>query len=260
MRIGVRVRPDHAAADARRAEDAGLFGVVVEGGPAVMVAAATAAAATTFVRVIVRVPLDADHPLTLAEDIAVLDNVSAGRVVAMLDTASLDVATATEAVELVRAGLAERPVRHDGRNWTVPAGIDGQADVESVQVTPATVQVQVPTWLVGDAAGEVGPALDLVRVATTRDAVATTDPVAPAAAALDGSMDDNRDAVIAWADAGATHLLAAVDPFDSGVDDIASHLGPEVAMPDFPRVISDTLVPRPWPGPARYVQWSPPTP
>lgn len=257
MRIGVQVRPDTVVQDARRVEQAGLFGVVVDSGPEVMVAAAAAATATTFVRIIVRLPLDADHPLTLAEDLAVLDNVSGGRVVALLDTASLDGPTATEAATLVRAGLAERPVRHDGPNWTVPAGTEGQADVESVQVTPATVQVEVPTWIMGGAADEVSQALGLARVATVADDAAGADAVAPGLATIDGTLDANRETVIEWADAGATHLLASVDPFDRVVDEIALHLGPEAAMPSFPRVISETMVLRPWPGPARYVDWPP---
>ena len=60
----------------------------------------------------------------------------------------------------------------------------------------------------------------------------------------------------AWARNGFTHLLVDL-PLQAGapVEDmmvmVSRHLAPEVAMPHFPRVMSQSRVPLPWPESAR---------
>lgn len=259
MRIGMMVRPGHEMADAVQAAGAGVFAVGVAGDPeTTIVHAAQVAGVVDFARIAVRVDLGIDHPITLAEDLAVLDNISGGRIVALLDTDSLSVDDATEAVSLVRAGLSARPVQHRGRRWSVPAGLAGQDDVTAVQVTPEPVQVEVPTWVMGANAAEIAVSLGIPRIASDPGEVDRAAHVSPAHCVLDGDMDANRDRVTAWAGAGATHLLVAGAAFERLVEEVALHLAPEVAMPDFPRVISETMTPRAWPGPARYVEWKTP--
>jgi hypothetical protein len=258
MRIGLRLRPGHEQADAIRAESAGMFGVLVEptdGSWAV--AGAAVATATRFSRVIVRVRLGDDHPVTFAEDLAVLDNIAAGRVVALIDTADLDAEAAAEDMELIILCLGERPVRHRGRRWNVPAGIDGHEAPERIQVTPATVQVELPLWIDGAAAEQLSRRTGLPAVARSVAALDAARRVQPAAATVTGELEHDRALVNRWADGGATHLVLTADDPEAVVPNIARHLIPEAAMPSFPRIIAEALTPPPWPGPGRYVEVPP---
>jgi hypothetical protein len=64
-------------------------------------------------------------------------------------------------------------------------------------------------------------------------------------------MKEDRELVSRWAEAGATHLLLELP---AGADEaavltmVSRYLAPEVGMPQFPRVMSDSKVPLPWPG------------
>ena len=69
------------------------------------------AVVTDYVRIVVPIRLGTDHPVTLAEDIAVLDNLSGGRVVALVDTGDLGPEEAAEDLGLLRASLGARPVK-----------------------------------------------------------------------------------------------------------------------------------------------------
>lgn len=253
MRIGIVVREDRAVADAAAAEAAGAFGVLVapsDGTWTVMGAAV--ATSTRFTRIVVRVPLGSDHPISLAEDLAVLDNLSVGRVVALLDTAELDADAAAEDVAVVRAGLTARPIRHRGARWQVPAGLEGHDAPDSIQVTPPPTQVEVPLWLTGAVATHLEGS-GLPRLASDPAEASAALPVQPAMAELTGARSTDRELVRRWAAAGATHLLVRATELDAAFGEVARYLAPEVAMPDFPRIVAEALTPPPWEGPARYV-------
>ncbi len=250
MRLGLRLPAGGEPEAARLAEDAGLFGVLVdaaEPGEEVVVAA-WVAAVTEQVRVVVRVALGCEHPVTLAEDLAVLDNIAAGRLVVVADTAALDAEAALEDLELLRRCWSARPVRHTGRRWRVPAGIEGHEAPDAVAVTPEPAQVDVPVWLTGAAAPALSAATGLPRLAVAPSESSPDPLVSPALGALAGEVEADRATVRAYAAAGATHLLVSVPAGDvSGhVTAIARHLAGEAAMPDFPRVVTET-VPPPWP-------------
>jgi hypothetical protein len=70
-------------------------------------------------------------------------------------------------------------------------------------------------------------------------------------ARIDGELEPDRSLVTAWASSGATHLFLEI-PRRAAVDDvltlISRHLAPEVGMPYFPRVMSQSRVPLAWPG------------
>jgi alkanesulfonate monooxygenase SsuD/methylene tetrahydromethanopterin reductase-like flavin-dependent oxidoreductase (luciferase family) len=259
VKIGIRTRPGREGAEAAAAEQHGAFGVLIDPDPiTAAVAAAAAATRTTVTRLLVRTVLGVDHPVTLAEDLAVLDNISAGRVVAVVDTGELGLDAAREDLALLVASLTPRPVSHQGIRWQVPAGLEGHEAPEAVEVTPKPVQVEIPVWLTGPVAGRLGH--------VTGDPVLVADPgacdrhraVQPAIARLDGDRERDRELVSRWREAGATHLvLEAEDPL-AALPEIARYLIPEVAMPQFPRVVSEAMTPRAWPGPARYVP--PPSP
>jgi alkanesulfonate monooxygenase SsuD/methylene tetrahydromethanopterin reductase-like flavin-dependent oxidoreductase (luciferase family) len=247
MRLGLTLPWRGEAAAARLAEAAGLFGVLVEPDlPGTeMLAAGEVAAATRAVRIVVKVPLGSEHPVTLAEELAVLDNLSGGRVVVLADTAELDLEQAAEDLGLLRDALSARPLRHRGRRWAVPAGIDGHVAPASVAVTPEPAQVEVPVWLCGQMARELAALAGLPALVERPELASPRARVQPALARLDGDLEADRAAVIAWAAAGATHLLLRAEP--SLVGEIARFLGPEVAMPAFPRVVAESPLPLPWP-------------
>jgi hypothetical protein len=70
---------------------------------------------------------------------------------------------------------------------------------------------------------------------------------------LTGEVEADRARVAAWADAGVSHLLVKLpEGRESDLMTMVSrHLVPEVGMPHFPRVMSESSVPLPWPGRGR---------
>ena len=254
MKIGIRTRPGHEAAEAAAAERHGAFGVLIEPDAATAaVAGAAAATRTSLTRLVVRTVLGVDHPVTLAEDLAVLDNISAGRVVALVDTGELDLEAAREDLTLLLAALTPRPVRHQGIRWQVPAGLEGHDAPQEVEVTPKPVQVELPIWLTGAVARELGAVMGDPVLAEEPRACDRHRSVQPASARLSGDRESDRELVSRWRAAGATHLMLEVDDPEAAVPEIARYLIPEVAMPLFPRIVAEAMTPRPWPGPARYV-------
>ncbi|WNM27328.1 LLM class flavin-dependent oxidoreductase [Demequina capsici] len=246
MRIGIRwtgaARP-HAWVDA--AEQSGAFALWADLSAEGAVPASTVAALTTDPRIVARVTLGAENPVTLAEEIAVLDLVSGGRVVCVVDTGELDADGAAEDLWLLRASWAARPLSHQGARWTVPSGLNPGAPT-SVMVTPKPSQVDVPVWLTGAVAPQLSSATGLPMLAEDPGACDGAAQVQPATAALTGDLDTDRALVVGWAQAGATHLLATVP--DDATEDflvryVARYLQPEVAMPAFPRIMAEAPLP-----------------
>ena len=69
--------------------------------------------------------------------------------------------------------------------------------------------------------------------------------------ASSGRLTPDRETVTRWAEAGATHLLLEVraqPDLETVLTLVSRHLAPEVLMPHFPRVMSESRVPLPWPG------------
>lgn len=254
MRLGLVLRDQHEARIARLAEGHGLFGVLVgTGSPsAAMAGAVYASTATDFVRIVVRVRLGLEHPVTIAEELAVLDNVNNGRTVALADTADLTAADAADEVAVIREALGSRSLRHEGPRWKVPAGLPANSTApQAIAVTPKPAQLEVPFWLTGGASREVAQTLDLAVLETDAEVATGQRAVQPGTASISGVLKEDRDLVNVWAAAGCTHLLLELPP-DADVTDlltmISRYLAPEVAMPHFPRVMSDSRVPLPWPG------------
>jgi alkanesulfonate monooxygenase SsuD/methylene tetrahydromethanopterin reductase-like flavin-dependent oxidoreductase (luciferase family) len=259
VRLGLVLPVGREAEAARLAEAAGCALVAVDTGAGeAFVAAAAVAVATRSTRIVVPVHLGADHPVTLAEDVAVLDNLCGGRTVALVDTGDLDAAAAAEDLDLLLAGLAARPVQHVGPRWRVPAGLPDHRAPDRIQVTPEPVQIEVPVWLRGAVAEDLDARHP--RLATTLAAVDPTRRVQPGRFALGGrpdTLEADRDLVVAWAGAGATHAVVEVPDPAVALPVLARHLAPEVAMPEFPRVVAEAFTPPRWPGPARHVRWGP---
>lgn len=242
---------------ARMAEANGLFGVLA--GSTIPLTAITAAVytstATDFVRVITRVQLGLEHPVTIAEELAILDNVNNGRTVVLADTGELNAGDATDEVAVLREALGNRPIQHEGSRWKVPAGLPANVTApKSIEVTPKPAQLEIPFWLTGAQAKRVSEGTRLPVVAREPSSVSNPGAVQPAIAYITGDLNADRELVAAWAAAGVTHLLIELP---RGGDEaalmalISRHLAPEVGMPHFPRVMSQSRVPLPWPGDGR---------
>ena len=242
---------------ARLAEAHGLFGVMAgTGDPRTAITAAVyASTATDFTRVIVRVLLGQEHPVTIAEELAVLDNVNNGRTVVLADTGDLSESDAADEIAVLREALGNRPLQHDGLRWKVPAGLPANATAsKAIAVTPKPAQLEIPFWLTGGAAGEVAKPSHLAVLARDAKAASVERSVQPAIAAITGTLEEDRETVIAWAAAGATHLLLELPEgaqHEAALAMISRYLAPEVAMPNFPRVMSTSKVPLAWPGDGR---------
>lgn len=248
MRVGV-VLPSGADAElSRAAEDLALFGVLAgDSDPVTSINAAIyAAVATSAVRVVIRVPLGAEHPVTIAEEVAVLDNVSEGRSIVLLDTDGLGADDACAEAGLVRDALAARPVRLEGPRFVA----SNEPSLAVMAVTPEPAQLEVPMWVTGAVAeavrGRVGLALFSQDPAELDNARA----VAPAVMTSTGDPERDRDMALRWADAGATHLFVRLcdgqDPYAQVVA-LARVVATEVSMPFYPRVMTEAPAPLPWP-------------
>jgi alkanesulfonate monooxygenase SsuD/methylene tetrahydromethanopterin reductase-like flavin-dependent oxidoreductase (luciferase family) len=254
MRIGLVLPEGKEAKLARLAEAHGLFGVVAGSGNPLTAtnAAVYASTSTRFVRVVIRVRLGLEHPVTIAEELSILDNVNNGRTIVMADTGELDAERAADEVEVLREALSSRPIQHDGPAWKVPAGLPANVTApKSISVTPKPAQLEVPFWLDGPAAREVGASSGLPVVAREPAKLKEPKLVEPGVAAITGNLKPDRELVTAWAAAGLTHLfieLPVGTDLDQTLTIVSRHLAPEVLMPHFPRVMSESKVPLPWPG------------
>jgi alkanesulfonate monooxygenase SsuD/methylene tetrahydromethanopterin reductase-like flavin-dependent oxidoreductase (luciferase family) len=254
MRIGLVLAEGREAEMARLAETHGFFGVLAgSGDPLTAINAAVyASTATEFVRVVTRTRLGLEHPVTIAEELSILDNVNNGRTIVLADTGELDPEPAADEVAVLREALSSRPVQHQGPIWKVPAGLPANATApRSISVTPKPAQLEVPFWLTGAAAQEVGDVTGLPVLGRQPAHLNNPKLVEPGLTAITGNLSPDRDLVTAWAAAGVTHLFielpARVD-LDQTMTMVSRHLAPEVLMPHFPRVMSESKVPLPWPG------------
>jgi alkanesulfonate monooxygenase SsuD/methylene tetrahydromethanopterin reductase-like flavin-dependent oxidoreductase (luciferase family) len=152
-----------AANEAADAEAAGFDAVWIERAdvePAAL--AAHLALATTGLRIGVTTTIGADHPIELAEQIAVADLALNGRLVLAVRPAPATESRFAEALDLLLDCFGSHPFRHEGEAWRVPANFPANVfNVENrVRVTPATAQFELPVWVAGavgrDAATERG--------------------------------------------------------------------------------------------------------
>src|SRR5207247_4618185 len=109
-------------------------------------------------------------------------------------------------------------------------------------------------WLTGDAVSEVAKRCHLPALVRDTKAASVERSVQPAITAITGTLEEDRETVIAWAAAGATHLLLELPEgaqHEAALTTISRYLAPEVAMPHFPRVMSTSKAPLPWPDDGR---------
>lgn len=248
MRVGLVLAERDESEMARLAEEHGLFGVLAgSANPRTAITAAVyASTATDFVRIAVRVELGHEHPVTIAEELSILDNTNNGRTIVLADRGSLSTDDAADELAVIREALGNRHLQHAGSRWKAPAGLPANVQApKSIAVTPKPAQLEVPFWLTS------GFAAGLPVLARELGGANKSFSVQPAVAAISGSLERDRDAVSSWVEAGATHLfleLPAGADRGSVMTMVSRYLAPEVGMPHFPRVMSNSKVPLPWPG------------
>jgi hypothetical protein len=130
------------------AHAAGLDGVLLrecDELPAPLIAAAALAARVPDVLLAVEVALGARHPFEVAEEAAVTDLATGGRLVLVARAVDDDYA---EALDLLRAALTPRPFRFEGRRWKVPANLPENVHglEDRVRMMPAPAQVRLELW------------------------------------------------------------------------------------------------------------------
>lgn len=281
MRIGVVVRvgapsglSDGLAETVADIEDAGLDVVWLEGGPSpasagaeALTAAAFVAAQTEGIRLVVHVPAG-PHPAQIAEQAAVADNVSNGRLLLALGDEGPEPSLLTETAEVVLAAAAPRPFAHRGARWAFPGAVEGNAGEERISITPKPAQLELPVWLTGRWGPAVGRELGLSHVAGDSDSAAaaaeawagTEGRLGRVAARLrrpairrvdcgDGGQLDDRallaslsDEAAAWGlDVAVLRLPASLDVSGRGraVRRIASFVRPHLQMDQIPAHVRD---------------------
>jgi alkanesulfonate monooxygenase SsuD/methylene tetrahydromethanopterin reductase-like flavin-dependent oxidoreductase (luciferase family) len=132
--------------------------------PSAETLAAAAAVRTRGVRIGVLPKPILTNPLYVAEDVAVLDSISGGRIqVAVAATcASGELAgygvppeetqgRFLESIEILRRSWAPTPFAHDGQHWHIPGrdlrGNPFAEGIDEINVMPKPAQLEVPLWV-----------------------------------------------------------------------------------------------------------------
>ena len=111
-------------------------------------AAAAMVAQWTPVRVGAVVDFGVYHPLHLAEDIAVADVATAGRIEVVLRAAHDDPDVIKEHLHVIASALAGAHIQWEGLRLRIPARLaDNGAVPERLAVNPPPVQPAVPVWI-----------------------------------------------------------------------------------------------------------------
>ncbi|HEX5193225.1 MAG TPA: LLM class flavin-dependent oxidoreductase [Solirubrobacteraceae bacterium] len=152
---------DEITAAARAAHANGVDGVLIRRSrwsPDPLVVVAAVAARVAEIRIAAEIELGEQHPFEVAENVAVTDLTTGGRLILVVRPAGA-LGDYAEALDLLRTALTPRPFRFEGARWRVPANLPenefGQERL--VRLTPAPAQPSVPVW--GTGAGR-GPALE----------------------------------------------------------------------------------------------------
>jgi alkanesulfonate monooxygenase SsuD/methylene tetrahydromethanopterin reductase-like flavin-dependent oxidoreductase (luciferase family) len=149
---------DVLIAGAQAAHAAGLDGVMLSQTrslPVPLIAAAALAGRVPDLLLAVELELGDRHPFEVAEEVAVVDLASAGRLIVVARPAAGAEEDYAEALDLLRTALAPRPFRFEGRRWRVPANLPENAfgQERQVRLMPAPAQVRPELWGAGAGRG-----------------------------------------------------------------------------------------------------------
>ncbi len=145
---------DVLEANAVAAHAGGLDGLLLRQAPSLpapLIAAAALAGRVADLLLAVEVELGDRHPFELAEEAAVVDLASAGRLILVARPAPDAQDDYAEALDLLRTALTARPFRFEGDRWSVPANLpENEFGLEhEVRLMPAPAQVRLEVWGAG---------------------------------------------------------------------------------------------------------------
>jgi alkanesulfonate monooxygenase SsuD/methylene tetrahydromethanopterin reductase-like flavin-dependent oxidoreductase (luciferase family) len=204
------------------AEESGFDGLLLaearlpeaDGWAAPLTIAMRLARRTTALRLGALFPPDVTNPIYQAEEVAVLDAVSAGRAFAVLRRASAEELRRlagvpepgdrryAESLDVLLASWAPNPFTYDGEHWRVPGRDPGNTfahGIEAVNVTPKPLQLTVPAWLLQAAEHDerdLARRVDLPLAVDAGQAPLPGSPARPSAAVRD--LHVAPDAEQAW--------------------------------------------------------------
>jgi alkanesulfonate monooxygenase SsuD/methylene tetrahydromethanopterin reductase-like flavin-dependent oxidoreductase (luciferase family) len=162
MRLLLEPEPDAdldaLTVQAQSAHAAGLDGLMLRqtrSVPVPLIIAAALAGRIDDLVLAVEVDLGDRHPLELAEEVAVVDLASVGRLVLVARPAEGALDVYGEALDLLRTALTARPFRFEGRRWRVPAELaENVHNLEThIRLMPAPAQVRLEVWGSGPGRG-----------------------------------------------------------------------------------------------------------
>jgi alkanesulfonate monooxygenase SsuD/methylene tetrahydromethanopterin reductase-like flavin-dependent oxidoreductase (luciferase family) len=130
----------------------GLYLVRTAELPSPLVAAAALAARVPHLRLAVEVEVGEEHPMETAEEAAVVDVASGGRLILVATPAPGREARFGEVLDLLRTAFAPVPFRFEGPTWRVPANLpQNEFNLEiRARLTPSPVQPRLELWGAGD--------------------------------------------------------------------------------------------------------------
>lgn len=135
----------------RAASEEGLDGVLLAPSPELpspLVTAAALAAGVPDILIAAEVPIGDRHPLEVAEEAAVVDLGSGGRLVLVVRPADGAEDVFEEALDLLRTALTPRPFRWPGPHWPTPANLAQNVNNPEARtrMMPSPSQPRLTVW------------------------------------------------------------------------------------------------------------------
>lgn len=267
MRVGVvldlaEVLGREVSSRAEQVETAGLDMLWLRSTPArpaeALAAAASVASVAQALQIGAHVHLGGQHPIYVAEERNVVDQLLAGRLVVALDAPAGDGDTLAEWTQVLLLAAGTNPFRHFGQHFAIPAGLpENSINTERrIVVTPRPFALEPQVWVAGpdalQVAGEYGLTLlnlslgdeprwsDLAAflgrrsIRLRRPAIRTWDPAGEDATALAARLKGERDA--SGLDTVLVHVTARPGgrEWQAALDELASVVRPRLQMDRLP--------------------------